>query len=61
MFNIKVITKNPKNNYWWFDEAESFTSNEDTFTVKWWSVGSQEYIYSTFNKSEIKKIKIKSA
>ena len=57
MFDIKIVCNNKE--YHWYDNVKSFVSNEDILAIEWWSVGSQKYLYTVFNQSGIKKIKIK--
>jgi len=59
MFDIKIVCKDK--DYFWYDNVKSFTTyNEDILVIQWWSVGSQRYLYTTFNIKDIKKIKIKN-
>ena len=58
MFDIKIVCKNKE--YHWYDNVKSFVSNEDIIAIEWWSVGSQTYLYTMFNQSDIKTIKIKN-
>lgn len=58
MFDIKIVCNNKE--FHWYENVESFTTDEDVLAIEWWSIASQKTISTVFKQSEIKKIIIKN-
>lgn len=57
MYDV-IVTLKSSLNCAWHGNVESIVSNENSVIIEWWSIASQKYITTCFDKSKIKKVKI---
>lgn len=57
MYDVIIVFKGFLNRAW-YENVESVISNENSVIVKWWSIASQKYITTCFDKNKVKKVKI---